>query len=78
MAECEMVPGCSFFHDRMERLPFAAEQMKQKYCLGSNVDCARYRVRCALGREHVPSDLFPHDLKRADRLIEEALATKTP
>ena len=74
MAECEKVPGCVFFHDRMEKLPFAAEQMKQRFCLGSNIECARHMVFDALGSEHVPTDLFPIDVARADRIIDAALA----
>jgi hypothetical protein len=71
MAECEKVPGCVFFHDRMDKLPFAAEQMKRRYCLGSNLECARHIVFDALGSEHVPSDLFPNDVRRAERIIDE-------
>ena len=69
MAECEKVPGCVFFHDRMENLPFAAERMKQEFCLGSNLECARHIVFDALGPEQVPNDLFPIDVARAERII---------
>ena len=75
MPECEKVPGCIFFHDRMANLPFAAEQMKQRYCLASNADCARYVVFLALGGGSVPDNLFPNDLKRAEKIIAEETAS---
>jgi hypothetical protein len=72
MAECERVPGCIFFHDRMTDLPFAAEVLKQKFCLGSNIDCARHMIFDALGKEYVPTDLYPNDVSRAERILADA------
>jgi len=69
MAACEMVERCIFFNDRMRDYPFAADQMKQRYCLEDNTDCARHIVLDALGREHVPTDLFPHDVERAETIV---------
>ena len=69
MARCEMTDRCIFFNDKMRDYPFAAEQMKQRYCLEDNEECARHIVLDALGRDHVPPDLFPHDVDRADRII---------
>jgi hypothetical protein len=72
MERCEMVERCIFFNDKMQDYPFAAEQMKKLYCLGDNLDCARHRVLDALGKEHVPGDLFPNDVARAARVIAGA------
>jgi len=69
MPACEMVDRCIFFNDRMHDYPFAADQMKQRYCLEDNAECARHIVLDALGREHVPTDLFPHDIARAERIV---------
>jgi hypothetical protein len=59
MAECECLPKCPFFNDRMANKPATANIMKKQYCLGDNSDCARHQVKVALGAEAVPSDLFP-------------------
>jgi len=72
MARCELLEGCIFFNDRMHDYPFAADQMKQQYCLGDNQDCARYLVRNARGKEQVPADLFPTDVVRAEHIIAGA------
>ena len=69
MGRCELTERCIFFNDKMHDYPFAAEQMKQQYCLEDNMSCARHMVLEALGRENVPSDLFPHDVQRANRVI---------
>ena len=69
MAECVCLPKCVFFNDKMADMPTTAERMKQRFCLGSNVECARFMVFTALGREHVPADLFPHNIDRAQTLI---------
>ncbi len=69
MAECEKLPTCPFFYDRMENMPAMAGIMKRRYCLDSNEQCARYLVFRALGPERVPSDLFPGDADYAKQLI---------
>jgi hypothetical protein len=58
-----------FFNDKMADLPAAADFLKNKYCRGDSSECARYVVRKTLGRERVPSDLFPNDISRAKQLI---------
>jgi len=69
MNQCECIPGCVFFNDKMAEMPMAAERMKQRYCLGNNEQCARHMVRQKLGRDHVPADLFPSQTDRALALI---------
>ena len=69
MAECECLSGCLFFNDKMSSMPVLAEQMKKKYCQGSNDQCARFKVFKALGREKVPMDLFPNQAERVGALI---------
>ena len=69
MSRCEMLAGCIFFNDKMQNYPFTADQMKQTYCVQGDVDCARFIVREALGKEGVPSDLFPNDVARAYSIV---------
>jgi len=69
MAERERVQTCPFFNDKMKNMPASAELMKDKYCRGDFASCARYMVLKALGKEKVPSDLFPNEAERARRII---------
>jgi uncharacterized membrane protein YkvA (DUF1232 family) len=69
MAECECVPKCPFFHDKMGTMPTMANMMKQRYCQGDNSTCARWVVRAALGPAVVPQDLFPNQADRAEKII---------
>ncbi len=69
MGRCELLEGCIFFNDKMHDYPFAADQMKQQYCLEGGAECARFTVREALGKERVPGDLFPNDVERAYRIV---------
>ncbi len=59
MADCECLSGCPFFNDRMKEKPATADIYKRNFCLGDNRDCARHQVKAALGKEHVPGDLYP-------------------
>jgi len=70
MADCPMLSGCPFFHDRMKNMPATSEIYKKNYCRGDNTNCARFMVRQTLGPEHVPEDLFPNQQERAEALIK--------
>ena len=65
MADCECLPKCPFFNDKMSSMPALAGIMKKKYCLGDNNSCARHIVFVALGSDKVPADLFPSQVERA-------------
>jgi hypothetical protein len=69
MPECVCLPKCIFFNDKMVDMPTTTERMKQRYCLNDYNNCARYKVFSTLGKEHVPSDLYPHNVDRAMALI---------
>ena len=73
MSQCVCMPKCIFFNDQMANMPNTAERMKNRYCLGDNTNCARFLVFSALGREHVPADLFPQNLERARLYIEAGI-----
>ncbi len=72
--DCECLPACPFFNDRMADMPAMASILKNRYCHGDNTHCARYMVFKALGREAVPADLFPGEEDRARRIIADARA----
>jgi hypothetical protein len=69
MADCECLAKCPFFNDKMANMPSMAEMMKNRYCRDDFTSCARYRVFKALGREAVPSDLFPNQPENAEQLL---------
>lgn len=69
MADCALTPTCLFFNDKMKNMPKTASVFKHDFCRGDFRSCARFRVFEALGREHVPEDLYPNDERRASRLI---------
>jgi hypothetical protein len=69
MAECDKLPTCAFFNDRMESMPAAAALLKQQYCQGDFEVCARYRVEAKLGSTSVPAYLLPEDSAAADRIV---------
>jgi hypothetical protein len=72
MADCEFIARCVFFNDRMDKMPSITERLKVKYCKGDNSGCARYMVVTTLGREKVPSDLYPGQADRAKQIIAES------
>ena len=72
MADCEMLVKCPFFKDQLNNMPAASNMIKKLYCRWIFNKCARHKVAIALGKEKVPSDLFPRDTRRAnDILIKE-------
>jgi len=71
MPNCDLLGKCIFFNDKMANMPSTANIIKLKYCNEDNTGCARYMVYKALGREMVPSDLFPNQVDRARELIAQ-------
>lgn len=69
MSECQCLPKCIFFNDKMADMPSMADSMKKRYCLGDNTHCARYMVFVAKGRDNVPADLFPNNDVRAQKIL---------
>jgi len=69
MAECECLPRCVFFNDKMQNMPAAAGLLKKRLCQGDNSHCARHMVLMALGKEKVPADLSPNQVDQAQALI---------
>ncbi|MDZ4167765.1 MAG: hypothetical protein U1E08_08730 [Coriobacteriia bacterium] len=69
MAECECLKTCPFFNDQMAEMPSMSSIIKQRYCMGSNVHCARHMVFRVLGRDAIPKDLYPSQVERADEIL---------
>jgi hypothetical protein len=69
MADCDRLPTCVFFNDRMENMPTVAALLKRQYCHGDFEACARFRVAAKLGSTYVPASLFPQDTASADRIV---------
>lgn len=55
--------------DKMQKMPSTADVYKKRYCLGDKTACARYMVKMEAGKENVPSDLFPNQVKRTREII---------
>ncbi len=69
MADCECLPKCPFFNDRMKGLSSIKGIMKKRYCLGDNSGCARYKVFKAKGKEFVPPELTPNQMDKAEAIL---------
>lgn len=69
MADCECLPKCPFFNDRMAEKPATAHLMKKHYCQTDNTNCARFMVFKAIGKENVPADLYPSQLDRVPKVL---------
>lgn len=69
MSDCEFIPTCPFFNDKLESKPAEAAALKIKYCRTNNLNCALYMVALALGKEKMPPDLYPNEKDRAFMVI---------
>lgn len=70
--DCECLPDCAFFNDRMKNMPSMSEVLKQEYCRHDWSTCARCLIVKELGREAVPADLFPDEMQRALEILRAA------
>ena len=78
MEECEFITKCAFFSDRMKTLPTVAKMMKKRYCEGDKDECARYQLASTIGKNQVPSDLFPHQTDIANDIIKRESKGRKP
>ncbi len=69
MNDCPSIQACPFFNDKMKGMPSTAEMYKKKYCHTDYVNCARFMVSKAIGKENVPIDLFPNQTDRVKQII---------
>ncbi|UCF06565.1 MAG: hypothetical protein JSV33_05935 [bacterium] len=75
MPECEKLKDCPFFNDRLADMPAMANMLKNRYCHKEKMKCARYMVAISLGKEKVPSDLFPNMHDRAKEILGRELGS---
>ena len=71
MAKCELIETCIFFNDQMANMPSTAAVYKKIFCEQDFANCGRYLIFKAIGREHVPKDLFPNQADRAKTIIDQ-------
>lgn len=71
MSVCEYLEGCVFFNVHMVDMPVTKEITRKRFCKGDNSQCARYMVFKALGRDKVPSALFPSQVEIAQEIISK-------
>ncbi len=76
--DCECLPTCPFFNDKMATKPSLASLMKKQYCKGDFNSCARHQVFLALGKESVPKDLFPNQAEKAREIIHTKNSAQVP
>lgn len=69
MNECPKLQKCPFFNNKMSKMPSMAEMFKTKYCKGEFEKCGRYIV--AESGIQVPVDLYPQNIERAKKIINE-------
>ena len=70
MPDCPSLLKCPFFNDTMTTKPATADIIKKSYCRGDNSQCARWMVASALGKEAVPSNLYPSQADQARELLK--------
>ena len=71
MVECECLEGCPFFNNKMSIESALGQRYKEKYCLGDFMECARHQVKAALGKEKVPTNLYPNMFEKAAQIINQ-------
>ena len=68
---CELIKGCVFFNTLDSK---AINALKEIYCKGNPLLCARRQVANAIGRERIPQDLNPNHDYRVQGIIEASLS----
>jgi hypothetical protein len=69
MADCPRNEICPFYSHYVQTIPDRANELRERYCLGNYLACARYAVAKARGGTAVPISLFPHQHAEARTLI---------
>lgn len=69
MQKCDLIDSCPFFNSQLKGEKEQIKSLKVKYCLRNNLNCARYMIFMALGRESMPAGLFPNQKDKAYEVI---------
>ncbi len=70
MANCEYLQRCAFLREPMPKYTPSTKSMISRYCFSEKSLCARYVSFRELGLVDLPSDLYPHQLGKALRLMQ--------
>lgn len=72
--KCELLSKCTFFETMTggenEKL---AEGLKNVYCRGNPLLCARRRIAKSIGRENVPANIQPDHTHLVQDIVEASL-----
>lgn len=71
MSDCPSLVKCPFYNDKIADKPILAEMYKKKYCKSNNNNCARWKIATTLGKQFVPTDLFPNQVDRINEIIQK-------
>lgn len=72
---CELMDSCLFFNRTHAGLhPHSIAALKEVYCTGDHLLCARRQVAKAVGGEHVPQHLTPDRIHLVRDIIEDVLS----
>ncbi len=69
--DCELLDQCPFYNTLSSQ---AVDVLKEVYCRGNPMVCARRQVAMAIGREKTPLDLAPNHDYRVQEIIEAFLS----
>ena len=68
--ECELLWECLFFKNKMSKIDrYLRIVYREEYCQRDYTRCAIYMVAQALGRDKVPTDLYPNMRDRAQKIL---------
>lgn len=70
MSRCERIENCPFFNDQMANMPATSTLYKHRYCKEDHTRCARLHVLERVGPDAVPTDLFPNQWDRAEKIVK--------
>lgn len=71
MSKCPSSERCPFFlNNKMTDLNGVTRLYKRRYCDGDNSECARWKIGSTIGKQYVPSDLYPNELSRALEILD--------
>ncbi len=71
MTNCPFVEICNKHKNSYSNFPDKfVKLIEGHYCYGNQKSCARYLVGKKLGKDSIPKNLKPNDIKSANRIIQ--------
>lgn len=68
---CSLIEQCQFLIQNEENMPKLRNLFRERYCLGSFDQCARYQVGISTGLKNVPEFMLPTQNEWACQIIQE-------